>query len=195
MAKKFGIPVYVCHHFLKNGLLPFLPSVHPYSYPSSTLPLIPSSSGSDELANFWQFGSNSTVLVGGPHLVRNATVSRDGATLALRGDLNTTSPTLLTVIAPSTVSKVTWNGNVVESEAHVTNTGNGIFVGTIQAASSLNRVTLPELKSWKFKDSLPEIQGTFSDAEWIVANHTTTNIPDKPLFGDGRVLYSCDYGL
>lgn len=159
-------------------------------------PVIPSSSSStDELANFWQFGSNSTVLVGGPHLVRNASISRDGSTLALRGDLNTTAPTTLTVIAPPSVNKVTWNGKAVESQAHTTNTRTGIFVGSIQAASSLSRVSLPQLKGWKFKDSLPEIQAKFSDADWIVANHTTTNIPDKPLFGDGRVLYSCDYGL
>jgi hypothetical protein len=28
-----------------------------------------------------------------------------------------------------------------------------------------------------------------------VANHTTTKIPFRPYYGDGRVLYGCDYGL
>ena len=53
---------------------------------------------------------------------------------------------------------------------------------------------LPELTGWKYKDSLPEIKTDFDDAEWIVAEKTSTNINVKPRFGDGRVLYGCDYG-
>ncbi|THH31612.1 hypothetical protein EUX98_g2597 [Antrodiella citrinella] len=71
-------------------------------------PTIPSASG--DLKNFWQFGSNDTVLVGGPYLVRNATITKSGE-LALRGDLNQTA--ILTVIAPSTVKLVSWNGEEV----------------------------------------------------------------------------------
>jgi hypothetical protein len=40
---------------------------------------------------------------------------------------------------------------------------------------------------------LPEIRSGFSDANWTPANHTTTKIPFKPYYGDGRVLYGCDY--
>lgn len=161
-------------------------------------PVLPSTDSTDsdtsEFANYWQFGSNSTVLVGGPHLVRNASLSSDGVTLALRGDLNTTSPTILTVFAPTSVSTVMWNGEAVMMQAN-TSSSNGVFVGTIQAASDFSGVAVPELTGWKFADSLPEIQANFSDANWTVANHTTTNIPFPPFYGDGRILYGCDYGL
>ena len=56
---------------------------------------------------FWQFGTNTTVLVGGPNLVRNATI--EGATLALRGDLNANASDIaLTVIGPPSVRAVSW---------------------------------------------------------------------------------------
>jgi hypothetical protein len=42
---------------------------------------------------------------------------------------------------------------------------------------------------------LPEIQSSFNDDSWTIANHTTTNIPLKPYYGDGRILYGCDYGF
>ena len=61
---------------------------------------------------FWQFGTNTTALVGGPHLVRIATLEDGGRVLALRGDLN--ASVRLTVFAPPGVSGVTWNGERVE---------------------------------------------------------------------------------
>jgi hypothetical protein len=45
-----------------------------------------SANDSVEFANYWQFGTNSSILVGGPCLIRNATIT--GSTLALCGDLN-----------------------------------------------------------------------------------------------------------
>ena len=36
---------------------------------------------------------------------------------------------------------------------------------------------------------MPEVQAGFNDSKWVVANKTSTNINQKPLFGDGRVLY------
>ncbi len=139
------------------------------------------------LENFWQFGSNTTVLVGGPYLVRNATISR--GTLALHGDLNASVP--LTVFAPLNVVAVTWNGQHVSSLG----LGTGQLKGQVSASANVrNGVQLPELKGWKYADSLPEIKSDYVDEEWVVANKNTTNINVKPLFGDGRVLYGCDYG-
>ncbi len=159
-------------------------------------PVLPPASGTGDAAtfkNYWQIGSNETVLVGGPYLVRNASIS--GSELALRGDLN--ASVMLTVIAPPTVRAITWNGQPVEANAKASSavTSRGGFAGQLQLSTSASGVHVPSLSNWKFADSLPEIQASFSDAAWIVANHTTTNIPDKPLFGDGRVLYGCDYGL
>lgn len=149
-------------------------------------PVVP---GTSTFANYWAIGSNTTVLVGGPYLVRTATIS--GSTLALVGDLNNTAT--LSVVAPSTVKSVTWNGASVRVSAGVTSTGG--FTGTLAPRAAVRSVQVPKLTGWKFKDSLPEIQAGFDDSAWTVANHTTTNIPFPPYYGDGRILYGCDYEL
>ncbi|KAF9220869.1 glycoside hydrolase family 35 protein [Gyrodon lividus] len=149
-------------------------------------PEIPSSESGD-FANYWQFGTNTSVLVGGPYLVRNATIS--GSTLALRGDLN--EGVRLIVISPETVKAVTWNGIPVAADATLTPYGG--FFAQISPSTSVAAIAAPPLIGWKYADSLPEIQANFSDADWTIVNHTTTNIPFKPYYGDGRVLYGCDY--
>ncbi|KAJ7612991.1 glycoside hydrolase family 35 protein [Roridomyces roridus] len=151
-------------------------------------PVIPAA-GSSNFGHYWAIGSNETVLVGGPYLVRNATIS--GSTLALTGDLNVTAP--LTVIAPPAIKSVTWNGASVKVSAGVSATGG--LTGSLTPRSAVRSVKVPTLTGWRFNDSLPEIQSDFDDSEWTVANHTTTNIPFKPYYGDGRILYGCDYGF
>ncbi|KAI9452442.1 glycoside hydrolase family 35 protein [Russula earlei] len=150
-------------------------------------------SGIGPHANYWQIGTNSSVLVGGPHLVRNASLGADG-TLALNGDLN--ASVTLQVIGPPRMTAVTWNGKPVLKDTTATSSLSrlpGTFVGNLTFSNT--KITVPTLATWKFSDSLPEIQATFDDSNWIVANHTTTNIPFKPYYGDGRVLYGCDYGF
>ena len=134
------------------------------------------------LESFWQFGTNETVLVGGPYLVRNATI--EGRTLALRGDLNASVP--LTVVAPPAVREVTWNGARVDVRAEG---GGALLTGRLEESAAVREVRVPKLTGWKFADSLPEVRGGFDDEAWTVANKTTTNINLKPVFGDGRVLY------
>lgn len=149
--------------------------------------------GAGSHASFWQIGTNSTLLVGGPHLVRNASLGADG-TLALHGDLN--ASVTLQVVGPSQMKTVTWNGVAVARKDTATSNlsrFSGTFVGHL--TFSKPKITVPALTKWKFSDSLPEIQRTFDDSSWIVANHVTTNVPFKPYYGDGRVLYGCDYGL
>ncbi len=162
-------------------------------------PTIPSSSSSHSLKNFWQFGSNTTLLVGGPYLVRNATISGSGE-LALRGDLNTSA--MLTVIAPSQVRSVSWNGELVpvdfvkvSDDSGVAASSSAIMTGRLDMKVQASGIRIPKLTNWKFKDSLPEIQANFDDGTWIVANHTTTNLSPKPSFGDGRVLYGTSLSL
>ncbi|KAL5501416.1 hypothetical protein ACEPAH_8676 [Sanghuangporus vaninii] len=161
-------------------------------------PVISPNSSSDNVqtfANYWQFGSNETVLVGGPYLVRNASVT--GSELHLRGDLNVSSGVTLTVIMPPNVTSVLWNGKEVKKDkrASMSLTRGGGFVGSLSARLTTESFRIPELTGWRSADSLPEIHGNFSDEDWIIANHTTTNIPFKPFYGDGRVLYGCDYGF
>lgn len=154
------------------------------------LPEIPAND-SVEFANYWQFGTNSSILVGGPYLVRNATIG--GSTLALHGDLN--DSVQLTVIAPDDVKTVTWNGIPISADvtAVLNLTAQGGFVAQLKPSSMVLGFAPPALTNWRYADSLPEIGSGFSDANWTLANHTTTNIPFKPYYGDGRVLYGCDY--
>ena len=147
----------------------------------------------DPFANFWSIGTNSSILVGGPYLVRSAELT--GTTLALRGDLKT--DVRLTVIAPKTVRKITWNGydatpDLASSKAV---SSSGVFVADLRTRHDLDGIRIPRLTGWKYKDSLPEIGRGYNDSHWTYANHVKTNLPLKPLYGDGRVLYGCDYGL
>ncbi|CAK5270671.1 unnamed protein product [Mycena citricolor] len=147
----------------------------------------PALSTSGEFGNFWAIGTNDTLLVGGPYLLRTATIS--GSTLALVGDLNATVP--LTVFGPPGVKHVTWNGAAV----HTTSASAGSLVGSLAPRSAATKIKIPKLAGWKYADSLPEIQSAFDDASWVEANHTTSNIPNPMNYGDGRILYGCDYGF
>ena len=160
----------------------------------------PTIAGQGDFANFWSLGTNETVLIGGPYLVRSANI--DGNQLALRGDLNVSEgapEVLLTVIAPKKIRSITWNGQMVTEATSLLPTSwvSGIIPsGNETTTSSLNGAfAVPKLDQWKFKNSLPEVSSGFDDSSWVLANRTTTNIPKKPLYGDGRVLYGCDYGL
>ncbi|KAJ3972272.1 glycoside hydrolase family 35 protein [Lentinula raphanica] len=160
-------------------------------------PVIPASTG--DFVNYWGIGTNDSVLVGGPYLVRSANISSDGTTLALRGDLNVTSglptSTTLTVIAPASVTSVIWNGENVAVSPSSANGSSSILVGSILASTDTQNITIPVLSGWKFNNSLPEILSGFDDSSWTVANHTTTNIPFPMNYGDGRITYGCDYGF
>ncbi|KAH9919182.1 uncharacterized protein BXZ73DRAFT_105011 [Epithele typhae] len=140
--------------------------------------------------HFWQWGTNETVLVGGPYLVRNASVEH--GTLKLRGDLE--KEVMLTVIAPEDVTRVTWNGDAVDVLADL-HGASAVRTGKLAMKGRARGFVLPELKGWKYHDSLPEIEKDFDDSEWITANKTVTYSYQQPLFGDGAVLYGCDYGF
>ncbi|KAK0186877.1 glycoside hydrolase family 35 protein [Armillaria mellea] len=153
-------------------------------------PVIPGDA-SDSLRNFWGLGTNQSVLVGGPYLVRSASIS--GTELVLKGDLNASTP--LTIIAPAVISSVTWNGATLSVNVSSSLTVIGGLVGELASSTSVDIAVAPRLEGWKFRDSLPEIRPTFDDGSFVVANHTTTNIPLKPYYSDGTILYGCDYGF
>ncbi|KAK0186885.1 glycoside hydrolase family 35 protein [Armillaria mellea] len=154
-------------------------------------PVIPGDA-SGSLRNFWGLGTNQSVLVGGPYLVRSASIS--GTELALKGDLNASTP--LTIIGPAVISSVTWNGAALSVNASSSLTVIGGLVGELSLSSaSVDIAVAPRLEGWKFRDSLPEIRPSFDDGSFVVANHTTTNIPWKPYYSDGTILYGCDYGF
>ncbi|KAF9046172.1 glycoside hydrolase family 35 protein [Panaeolus papilionaceus] len=151
-----------------------------------------SGNANDPFKNFWGLGTNSSVLVGGPYLVRDAVIS--GTQLRLRGDLKT--DVKLTVLAPRTIQSITWNGQPVALDAASGSaiTTSGAFVGQLKLRAAATSLNIPKLTGWRFKDSLPERDSSFDDSTWTIANKTKTNTPFKPYYGDGRVLYGCDYG-
>ncbi|KAJ3509470.1 hypothetical protein NLJ89_g5205 [Agrocybe chaxingu] len=119
-----------------------------------------------------------------------------GTTLALRGDLK--EDVRLSVIAPKAIRAITWNGQSVSGDVAASEalSAAGGFVGQLGAKSALTGgLGIPKLTGWKFKDSLPEAEEGFDDSDWTIADHTKTNIPLKPYYGDGRILYGCDYGF
>jgi len=162
----------------------------------------------DPLRNFWGLGTNETVLVGGPYLVRAASIDSEG-TLSLEGDLK--SEVGLVVVGPRDVRSVRWNGEVVSGEFRAAFgagkgmvTGFGGFEGWLgvkrggRGETLGTGISVPELRGWRYQDSLPEIgraDSGYDDAGWTVADKRSTHVPSKPYYGDGKVLYGCDYGL
>ncbi|KAG9119184.1 hypothetical protein FRC07_005939 [Ceratobasidium sp. 392] len=145
----------------------------------------------DPYANFFQFGTNASVLVGGPYLVRTAELSSSGE-LSLRGDLEKES--MLFVIAElGAVRRVLWNGIPVDTMLR-DKEESGVLKFIVSPILQTTDIKVPALVDWKYRDSLPEVKAGYDDSDWLVANHTTTNSPEKPYFGDS-VLYGCDYGF
>ncbi|KAG9076577.1 hypothetical protein FRC06_009438, partial [Ceratobasidium sp. 370] len=145
----------------------------------------------DPYADFFQFGTNASVLVGGPYLVRAAELSSSGE-LSLRGDLEKES--MLFVIAElGAVRRVLWNGIPVDTMLRG-NDGSSVLKFMVSPTLRAADIKVPALVDWKYRDSLPEVKHGYDDSDWLVADHATTNSPEKPYFGN-KVLYGCDYGL
>uniref|UniRef100_A0A8H7XXB1 beta-galactosidase n=1 Tax=Psilocybe cubensis TaxID=181762 RepID=A0A8H7XXB1_PSICU len=153
-------------------------------------PVIPGNAANPFKA-YWGIGTNESVLVGGPSLVRDASIS--GTTLALSGDLETSVQ--IRVVAPRKIKTITWNGARVALDPSSAVASTGGLSGQLKLRTPLSDIKIPQLTEWKFQDSLPEIQKDFDDDSWTIANHTTTNIPYPPYYNDGRILYGCDYGF
>ncbi|PFH50283.1 glycoside hydrolase family 35 protein [Amanita thiersii Skay4041] len=139
---------------------------------------------SGTFGNYFSIGTNDTVLVGGPYIMRTAEVSQD--TLKLTGDLNGT--TTIEFVAPAAVTALTWNG----ASVGVTRSNRGSFTATLADPSP---ITLPSLTNWKVSGSLPEIDPKFDDSSFVTADLTTTNYTNLPPLAGDKVLYSQQYGF
>lgn len=183
---------------LSSPLVLFADSQTATTFFAPPIPVVSSSSPTAKrFPNYFQFGTNSSILVGGPYLVRNASISGNGKNLALNGDLNASVP--LTLVVPESVQNVAWNGKPVSVKPFSASTeaipGVRLLRGDLTFGSAGGHsIHAPKLSGWKFKDSLPEIQNNFDDSHWTIANHTTTNIPGQ-RFGDGRVLYGAQFSI
>ncbi|CAK5262479.1 unnamed protein product [Mycena citricolor] len=135
--------------------------------------------------DFAAYSTENPIIVKGGYLLRSLTTS--GSTLAIKGDLNTTT-TSFEIIAPAAYHSATFNG----AKLSLSTTSYGTLTASLRV--NLPSVSLPNLSSlnWKTADSLPEIQSSYSDALWTAADHTTTvnpTVPTTPV-----VLYAGDYG-
>ncbi|KAL9713437.1 hypothetical protein Ac2012v2_003047 [Leucoagaricus gongylophorus] len=140
---------------------------------------------SGAFGNFYSIGTNTTVLVGGPYVLRNASIS--GNTLSLFGDLNGT--TTIEFIAPINVTALKWNGIVHD----LITTPHGSLSARVNGAGQ--SPALPTLQNWRVMGSLPEIDPEFDDSDFVTADQITTNYTNlPPLFGE-RILYSQQYGF
>ena len=104
------------------------------------------------------------ILEQGPELVRTAAVN--GSELDLTGD--TTTPTDLRVWAPAGVTSVDWNGR---PRCGLPNND-----GSLSATSQLSgppTMQLPALNNWQYEYESPEIQPSFNDSQWTLANRTS----------------------
>ncbi|VDB90655.1 unnamed protein product [Peniophora sp. CBMAI 1063] len=142
-------------------------------------PILP---GDGDFPNYFSIGSNSSVLVKGPYLVRNASISGD--TLHLTGDINGT--TTVEFIAPPNLNTLLWNGVSYD----LTPTSHRSFVVQIEAVDA---IALPILGTWKVSGSLPEVDPDFDESDMVTADLTATNYTNLPPLSGDVVLYSQQY--
>jgi hypothetical protein len=114
----------------------------------------------------------------------------DGTTLALTGDLNATTPIEILGGAPTSITKLTFNGQDVD----FTTSKEGVISATVDYPRP--RISIPQLQDleWKYIDSLPELQSTYDDSAWKVADMKKTYNSLRPLTTPIS-LYSSDYGF
>lgn len=112
----------------------------------------------------------------------------EGTALHVTGDLNATVP-IKVIGAPANTKDLHFNGNKLQFTVDSTT---GEWTSTLEYTPP--KFTLPDLSTldWKYVDDLPEIQSSYDDSQWTVADHTTSNNPKALLTPTS--LYSSDYG-
>jgi len=144
--------------------------------------------GHGNYANYFNFGTNSSVLVGGPYLIRSASLIGN-TILSLTGDLN--GATTIEIVPPSLITILRWNGHL---ELILKKTNRGTYTASIPAPRTVGLPSLSSLK-WKVSGSLPEIAADFDDSSFVTADQTTTNYTNLPPLAGDHVLYSQQYGF
>ncbi|KAJ7758802.1 glycoside hydrolase superfamily [Mycena maculata] len=110
--------------------------------------------------------------------------------LALWGDV--AEMTDITIFGPEDLSSLEWNTLPVQN---LKQTGKGTWQATIPFSTP--SVSLPDLDSatWRFRDSLPEIQPDFDGFAMVPANQTTTTSVFPPYYGEPWILYADQYSF
>ncbi|KAF9740565.1 hypothetical protein PMIN06_000286 [Paraphaeosphaeria minitans] len=143
--------------------------------------------------NYWSIdqgphSNTDAIILKAGYLVRTANV--DGSTLALTGDLNATTSLEILGGAPSPLSKLTFNGAEIDFDT----TAEGVVTATLGFTAP--SFSLPDLSklSWKYIDSLPEIQSSYDDSAWKAADLKETYNSHRAL-NTPTSLYGSDYGF
>ena len=131
--------------------------------------------------------NTQSVIVQAGYLIRS--VALNGGTLNINGDLNATVP-IKVLGAPAGARELQFNGRKID---FTTNPVTGEWSSTLKYTAP--DVNLPDLSSlsWKYVDNLPEIQPSYDDSAWTVADHTTTNNTIASL-QTPTSLFGSDYG-
>ncbi|KAG7291830.1 hypothetical protein NEMBOFW57_001851 [Staphylotrichum longicolle] len=141
------------------------------------------------------------LIVRGPYLVRSASLD-DNNVLHIRADFNQSSAldlfravdtaTVEILGVPRGATAVVLNGDAV---SHTVSDDTGSWVVRIDFEPPA--IPLPDLAAleWRYLDSLPELQPSYSDSAWPRADLTTTNNTylQSPLTPTS--LYASDYGF
>jgi len=127
-----------------------------------------------------------TVLVQGPYLVREASLSPDARTITLIGDsVNTTT---IEVFAPESVQTISWNGASLETAR----TSYGSLTARLGGPNT-EGFSLPQFGPWKVHDCLPERLPSYDDSgpAWVgecilgsIAFKTLLSHPVTSCFAD-----------
>jgi hypothetical protein len=147
----------------------------------------------NEAYNYWSIDqaphdASSPVIVKAGYLMRTANVTGD--TLSLTGDLNATTSLEVLGGVPSTLSKLTFNGEEFDFKV----SKEGVVSAALDYPKPKFAVPLLSELEWKYVDSLPEIQPGYNDSAWKVADLKKTYNSLRPL-NTPVSLYSSDYGF
>lgn len=128
-----------------------------------------------------------SLIINGGYLVRSATIN--GPILSLKADFNA-STTLEIIGVPQNVSQLRINGR----QTPYTLSTAGDWIAT--PAVGIPKLVVPDLSAlkWHRLDSLPEIQPSYDDSAWPLANKKKSSnsaFPSKTPVS----LYGSDYGF
>ncbi|KAF5010992.1 hypothetical protein FDECE_2862 [Fusarium decemcellulare] len=127
--------------------------------------------------------TDSSVIVKAGYLVRTAKMS--GTSLYLTGDVNRTTEVEV-IAAPVTPERLYFNGKRVPNKST-----NSRTKGIVKYLAP--NIKLPDLSrlSWRYLDSLPEIQAGYDDSRWVSCTNKDTN--NTRALTTPTSLYASDY--
>jgi hypothetical protein len=129
--------------------------------------------------------SKSSVIIKAGYLLRTASI--DGNRLRLTGDVNAITE-IEVISTPTEVNDLFFNGEQLKT----TKSSTGNLLATVVFTPPT--ITTPDFTalSWKYIDSLPEIQASYDDSLWTPLTHKTSNNPWNTTTPTS--MYASDYG-